>query len=106
MAVTCHECAETKVVIEIIVAIDITEMRAAAFFHENRVRIVGALVAGHAEWNAFQVFFMGLGRLGRATLEGFELLLQFGVHPGLQESQAACAAIRMWPGSLSRPVSG
>jgi hypothetical protein len=31
---------------------------------------------------------VGCGGLGRATLEGFELLLQFGVHPGLQESQA------------------
>src|ERR1700686_2521459 len=95
MAMSRHKRAETEVVVDVIVAIEIAEMRAAAFLHENGVRIVGAIVAGYAQRNALQVFLMRFGGLGRATLESFELLLQFGVHPGLQRSQAACAAIRM-----------
>ena len=48
MAVSRHQRAEAEVVIDVVVAIEIAEMRAAAFLHENGVRIVGAIVAGYA----------------------------------------------------------
>ena len=106
MAVSGHERAEAKVVIDVVVAIEIAKMRAAAFFYEDRIGIVGAVVAGDAERDALQVFLVGFGGFGRATLEGFELLLQIGVHLGLQESQAACAAIRMSGRPRAARVSG
>src|ERR1700733_1126087 len=95
MTMSCHECTEAEIVVDVIVAIEIAKMRTAAFLHEDRMRIVGAIVAGYTQRDALQVFLVRFGGLGGAMLEGFELLLQFGVHPGLQGSQAACAAIRM-----------
>src|ERR1700674_300765 len=66
-------------------------MGAAAFLHEDRVGIVGAVVTGNAEWNTLEVLLVGCGGFGGATLEGIELFLQCGIHLGLQEYQAECS---------------
>ena len=75
-----HQRAETQIVVEVFVAIEIAEMRALAFRHKNRIRIVGAIVAGHAQRNALQILLMRFGGLRRTALESFELFLQCGVH--------------------------
>ena len=48
MAVSGHQRAEAEIVIDVVIAIEIAEMGAAAFLYENGVRIVSAIVAGHA----------------------------------------------------------
>ncbi len=86
MAMPGHERAEAQVVIDVSVAIEIAKMRALAFLHEDRIGIVGAIVAGDTQGKSLQVALMGLGGFRRAALESFELLLQFGVHresPGM-----------------------
>ncbi len=85
MAMSGHERAETQVVINVFVAIEIAELAARSFFHKNRVGIVSAIVAGDSQGNAFEVFLVSDGGFRRATLESFELFLQCGVHRGLQE---------------------
>ena len=85
MAMPGHERAEAQVVIDVVVAVEIAKLAALAFFHKDRIGIVGAVVAGHAQRNALQIFFVRFGGFRRATLEGFELFLQCGVHRGLQE---------------------
>ena len=80
MAMPGHERAETEVVIDVFVAIEVAELAALSFFHKNRVGIVSAVVAGDAQRNTFEVLLVSGGGLRRATLEGFELFLQCGVH--------------------------
>ena len=48
MAVTRHQSAEAQVVIDVVVAVEIAEVRALPFFHEDRIGIVSAVVAGDA----------------------------------------------------------
>ena len=95
MAMPRHQRAEAEVVIEIVVAVEVAEMRALAFFDENRIRVISAVIAGHAERNAFQVFLVRLGRLGRAPDEGIKFFLQVGVHRGPRITQAIVTAIRL-----------
>ena len=103
MAMSGHERAETKVVIDVFVAIEIAELAALSLFHKNRVRIVGAIVAGHAQRNAFEVLLVSGGGFRRAALEGFELFLQCGVHRVSRNgSSRSIAAIRM-PGRRKPP---
>ena len=80
MAVSGHERAESQVVVDVFVAIEIAELAAAGFFHEDRPGIVMAIIAGHAERNAFEIFLVGFGGFRRAALERVEFLLQFGIH--------------------------
>jgi hypothetical protein len=87
-----HQRAERQVVIKIVIAVEIAEMRAAGFLHKNRPGIIRAIIAGHSQGNAFEVFLMRLGGFRRTSLESIELFLQFGVH-------------RVSPGIL-RPVDG
>src|ERR1700691_2321574 len=80
MAVSSHERAEGQVVVDVFVAIEVAELAAAGLFYKDGPGIVIAIVAGYAERNAFEVFLMRFGGLGRAALESRELFLQIGVH--------------------------
>src|SRR4029077_7864889 len=93
-----HERAEAQVVIDVIVAIEIAEMRALAFLHEDRIGIVGAIVARDAQGKSLQVSLVGFGGFRRAALESFELLLQFGVHRESPGMLRPVTAIRLCPG--------
>ena len=80
-----HQRAKTEVVVEVVVAIEIAEMRTLAFLHKDWVRIVSAVVAGDAERNPFQILLVRLRRFGRAALKGVQLVLQVSVHHGSPE---------------------
>src|SRR5436309_2529959 len=82
MAMASHECTEAKVVVDIVIAIEIAEVRALTFLDENGVGIISAIVAGNAQRQPFQVALVSFGGFRRAALESFELLLQFGIHQG------------------------
>ena len=70
-----HDCAEAKVVIDVLVAVKIAKLAAARVFYKDRVRIISSIVAGHAKRNALQVFLVGLSRLGRAADKGVDFFL-------------------------------
>ncbi len=93
MAVSRHERAEAEVVINVVVAVEIAEVRSLALFDEDGIGIVGAIVAGHTQRDAFQVALVGLGGLGRAALEGFELAFEICVHRDSPENSS-----RSWGG--------
>ncbi len=80
MAVSSHKSAEGQVVVDIFVAIEVAELAAAGLFHEDRPGIIGAIVAGDAERNTFEILLVGFGGLGRAPLESGEFFLQIGIH--------------------------
>ena len=80
MAVSGHERAEGQVVIDVFVAIEVAELAAAGLLYEDWPGIVGAIVAGDTERNAFEIFLVGFGGLGRSPLEGGEFFLQIGIH--------------------------
>jgi len=61
MAVSGHERAEGQVVIDVLVAIEVAKLAAAGFFHEDGPGIVVAIIAGHTERNAFEIFFVRCG---------------------------------------------
>src|SRR5271170_4408258 len=69
MAMSGHERAEGEVVVDVFVAVEVAELAAAGFLHEDRPGIVVTIVAGYAEGNTFEVFLVGCGGFGRATLE-------------------------------------
>ena len=80
MRVPGHQSAKAQIVVNVFVAIEIAEFAARRFGNKDRVRIIGAVIAGDAQWQAFQVFLVSLGGLRRAALESLELFLQFGIH--------------------------
>jgi hypothetical protein len=86
MAMPRHQRAESQVVIDVFVAVKIAKFAAAGLFHENRPRIISAIVAGHSQRNAFEIFLVGFGGFRRAPLECRELFLQIGVHRGLRDN--------------------
>src|SRR3954465_13384932 len=90
VAVSGHERAETEVVIDVVVAVEIAEMRALPFLYKDRIWVVVAVGAGNSQRNAFQVAFVSLGGLRRTSLESIELFLQFGVHRVLQVRLRPC----------------
>ena len=51
-------CAETEIVVDVIVAIEVAKMRALALLHKDRIRIVGSIVAGDTERDALQIAFV------------------------------------------------
>src|SRR5947207_8505169 len=104
MAMTRHERAEAQIVVDVIVAIEIAEVRALTFLDENGIGIVSAIVAGNAQGKTLQVAFMGFGGFRRAALESFELLLQFGIHRDLQKTQARLAIRLGSRAARGRPV--
>jgi hypothetical protein len=79
MAMSRHKRAEGQVVVDVFVAIEVAELAPAGLLHENRPGIVGAIVAGYTERNAFEILFVGLGGFGRAPLESGEFFLQIGI---------------------------
>src|SRR5229473_5020184 len=103
MAVASHERAEAEVVIDVLVTVQIAELTASPFLHEDGIGIVGAIVTGHAERNAFEILFVGFGGLGSAPLEGCKFFLQVGIHRESPENSGRRAAIRMVPGPPKLP---
>ena len=83
-----HERTETKIVIDVFVAVEVTKPTASSFFHKNRIGIVGAIVARHSQRNTLEVLLVSFSRFRGATLEDFELFLQCRIHQGLQKTQA------------------
>src|SRR6185369_3910706 len=69
MAMTRHQRTEAQVVIDVLVTVKIAELAPAAFLYEDRVWIVGAVVARNTERQASQVLLMRLRRLGRALFK-------------------------------------
>ncbi len=60
-----HQGAEAQVVVDIFIAVEVANLAALPFLYENRIRIIGSIVAGHAERNTLQrpqVCFRGFGR--------------------------------------------
>ena len=52
MAVPRHQRAEAKIEIEVFVAVNIVDVSAFAVANEKRIGIVGAIIAGDAQWQA------------------------------------------------------
>ena len=75
MTVAGHERAETEVVVNVFVAIEIVNAAGFSIFHENRIRLVMAVVAGHAQRNPLEGAFVCGGGFRRALLVGGEFLL-------------------------------
>jgi len=75
MAMSGHDRAKAKVVIDVLVAIKIAKLAAARIFHKYRIRIVSAVIAGDAQRNALQVFLVRLCRLRRAPHISVEFFL-------------------------------
>src|SRR6202035_2720558 len=88
--------------IDIFVPIEIAELAAAGLFYEDGPGIIGAIVAGDAEGNAFEILLVSFSGFGRAPLEGGEFFLQIGIHriaPGKLRPAA-------FPVDLFRTTSG
>ena len=60
MTVSGHERAESQVMVDVFIAIEIAKFTAAGLLHEDGPRIVSAVVAGHTERNAFEIRFCAL----------------------------------------------
>src|SRR5580658_5939812 len=80
----CQQRAEAKIEIEIFVASNVVNVPAFSIANKNRVGIVGAIIAGNAQWQA--AFRSGVGRFRtrRALFVGVYFLLQSFVHNCLQ----------------------
>ena len=52
MAMSGHQRAEAKIEVEILVAVDIVNVSAFSIADKNRIGIVGAIIAGDAQWQA------------------------------------------------------
>ncbi len=48
-----HQRAETQVVVDVFVAVDVVNPAALSILHENRIGLVVAVIAGDPEWNPF-----------------------------------------------------
>src|ERR1700730_16742175 len=66
--------------VKVFVAVEIAKFAARRFRHKDRIRIVGAIIAGHTERQTLQVLLMRFGGLRSAALECLELSFQCGVH--------------------------
>ena len=95
MAMSCHERAESQIMVDVFVAIQIAELAAAGFFHEDGPGFVVAIIAGYAERNAFEIFLVGFGGFRGATLEGCEFFLQIGIHQFSGETQAGGFLVKL-----------
>ena len=40
-------CAKTEIMVDVVIAVEIAEMRALALLHKDRIRIIGTVVAGN-----------------------------------------------------------
>ena len=79
-----HQRAKAQIEIEIFVAINVVDVSAFSIANKNRIRIVGAIIAGDAQWQAA----LGSGvrgfRARRALFVCVYFLLQAFVHNFLQ----------------------
>jgi hypothetical protein len=72
--ITADERPVTEVVVDVFIAIDIVDMAAVAVPHEQRVRGIIAVVAGHAERHAFHGTLVRIVRFGRAFFVSLDFL--------------------------------
>ena len=75
MAVAGHQRAETEVVINIFVAVEIVNAASFSIFHENRIRLVMAIIAGNAQGNPLEGAFVRGGGFRRALFVSGKFLL-------------------------------
>src|SRR3984885_2864800 len=80
MTVAGHQCAKAQIEVDVFIAIDVVNVAAFAVLHENRIRIVGAVIAGHAKRNARNGFGVRGGGFGGPLLISIKFLLQSWVH--------------------------
>jgi hypothetical protein len=80
MPVAGHQRAETKVVVDIFVPVDILDLAAVSLGHKDRVRIISAVITGYPERDAFFRLLVRLGGFWRALLIKSDFLLQCFVH--------------------------
>ena len=80
MAVAGHQRAETQVVINIFVAVEVVDFAALSVFHEERIRLVMAVVAGNAQRNPLEGALVRRGGFRRALLVGGKFLFECVVH--------------------------
>src|ERR1700679_3582691 len=75
-----HQRAEAKIEIEILVAINVVNVPTFSIADKNRIGIVGAIIAGYAQWQA--AFGSGVRRFRtrRALFVGVYFPLQSFVH--------------------------
>src|SRR5579872_100814 len=106
MTVSCHQRSERQVVVDIFVAVEIAELAAAGLLHENRPRIVCAIVAGYAKRNAFEIFLVCLCGLRGPPFKSRKFFLQIGIHRGSpgNSSRLFCSAIRLPGGRTARGI--
>src|SRR5439155_7649776 len=91
MAMTRHQCAKTKVVVNIFVAVHVVNLAAFAVFYENWIWLVVAIVAGYSKRDALLGPLMGGGRLRRALLIKRQLFFECFVRHGISPNQACPA---------------
>src|SRR5256885_17174335 len=97
MAVPGHESPEAQVVIDIFVSVDVVNPAALALLHENRMRFVGSVIAGNAEWYALQRAPVRFSGFPRAHFVGGNFFLQCVVHFSAPYEPTASATTRTRP---------
>ena len=75
VAMSGHQRAETKVVIDIFVAVHVVNAAALSILHEERIGFVVAIVAGNAKRDAFEGPLMGGCRFRRSFFVGGDFFL-------------------------------
>ena len=70
-----NDGAERKIVVDVIVPIEIAEMRTLRLLHKDRVRIIGTIVAGNTQRDSLQITLMRYGRFRRALLVSRQFFL-------------------------------
>ena len=50
--------AKTEVMVDVVIAVEIAEMRALALLHKDRIRIIGTVVARNPQRDALEVAFV------------------------------------------------
>src|SRR5580692_4221874 len=75
VAMSGHQCAKAQVVVNIFVAVEVVDAAPLAVFHEDRIWLVMAIVAGDSEGDALQGPFVSFRGLGRSLLVGGDFLL-------------------------------
>ena len=59
MAVAGHQRAEAEIKIDVLVAIEVPDVPTSAFADEQRIRLIGTIIARYAEWDAWDGLLMG-----------------------------------------------
>src|SRR5215469_3216365 len=75
-----HQSAEAEIEVHVFVAIQIVNVAALAVAHKNRIRVVGAVIAGHSERQALLGSLVRFAGTWRALLVSSNFLFESLVH--------------------------